>query len=89
MVYSDLDNDWVSKDPDDVWCPRAVWRQPVWATMPAYACALALRDWLAAEAPTMGELSCWALRAQESLSVCGTASARLPCRRRQLQPQEL
>lgn len=89
VVYSDLDNDRVSKDPDDVRCSRAVWRRLARGAMPAYACALAPMDWPAAEVPTVEELSRRLLRAQESFSACGTTSARLPRHHRQLEPEEL
>lgn len=71
MVYSHPDNDRVSKDPGDVQCSRAVWRQLVWGVMAA--CALVLRDWLAPEVPAMEELSCRLLRAWGSLSLSGTS----------------
>lgn len=70
MVYSDLDNDRVSKDPGDIQRSRAVWWQLVRGVMAA--CALALRDWLAPEVPAMEELSCQLLRAWGSPSLSGT-----------------
>nr|XP_013053966.2 uncharacterized protein LOC106047159 [Anser cygnoides] len=68
VVYSDLDNDQLSADPDEVQCTRPMWLKFVRSAPPLHASALALMNWKSREAPVVDTLV-WKLQQyQENIS---------------------
>ncbi|KAK4813292.1 hypothetical protein QYF61_020871 [Mycteria americana] len=56
VIYSDLDNKQLSKDPDEVWCTQRVWRKFVRSAPSSHANSLAVMTWKDGEEPTVDEL---------------------------------
>ena len=72
VIYSNLDNDQGSKDPDEVQCMWSMWRKFVRSAPMSYANTLVIMDWTDIEAPTVARLACLSL-----LKGKGTVGARL------------
>lgn len=53
VVYDDLDNDRLSKDPDEVKCTPPMWRKFVQSAPSSYANSLAVMTWKDHEEPTV------------------------------------
>jgi len=57
VVYSNLANNWASRDPDDIQCSLPVWQSLLWSLWMLYASTLAKMDWEDIEAPTACRLA--------------------------------
>ncbi|KAM6093162.1 uncharacterized protein LJ206_005960 [Theristicus caerulescens] len=53
VIYDDLDNEQLSKDPDKVRCTQTMWWKFVWSAPSLYANSLAILTWKDEEAPTV------------------------------------
>ncbi|GAB0204799.1 hypothetical protein GRJ2_002945500 [Grus japonensis] len=56
MVYYDLVNTQLSKDPYEVQCTQPMWWKFVWSTPSSYVNSLAVIEWKGEEAPTVDEV---------------------------------
>ncbi|GAB0206793.1 hypothetical protein GRJ2_003144900 [Grus japonensis] len=68
MVYYDLDNVQLSKNPDEVQYTRLMWRRFVQSTPPAYAKSLAVLAWKDEEVATVNEVTGQLQQYEENLS---------------------
>ncbi|KAK4807022.1 hypothetical protein QYF61_000351 [Mycteria americana] len=55
VIYGDLDNKQLSKDPDEVQCTRPTWRKLVRSAPASYANSLAILTWKDGEGPMVDE----------------------------------
>ena len=68
VIYDDLDNKELSKDPDEVRCIWPTWQKFVLSAPSSYASTLAARTWKDWEEPTVDELPSQLWQYEESLS---------------------
>ncbi|KAK4811188.1 hypothetical protein QYF61_019819 [Mycteria americana] len=68
VIYGDLDNKKLSKDPDEVQCTRPMWRKLVWNAPASCANSLAILTWKDGEGPTVDEAASQLWEYEESLS---------------------
>ncbi|KAK4832073.1 hypothetical protein QYF61_020629 [Mycteria americana] len=68
VIYGDLDNKQVSKDPDEVWCIRPMWQKLVQSAPALYANSLAVMTWKEGEGPTVDEAASQLWEYEESIS---------------------
>ncbi|MCQ4078415.1 hypothetical protein FK519_26840 [Klebsiella pneumoniae] len=68
IIYDDLDNDQLPKDPDEVRCTRQMWRKFVRSAPSSYANSLAVMTWKDGEEETVDELAGRLRQYEESLS---------------------
>ncbi|KAK4810737.1 hypothetical protein QYF61_007711 [Mycteria americana] len=57
VIYGDLDNEQLSKDPDEVQCMQPMWQKFVQSTPASYANSLAILTWKDGEGPTVDEVA--------------------------------
>ncbi|XP_049649847.1 uncharacterized protein LOC126035354 [Accipiter gentilis] len=69
VIYSDLDDDEVSKDPDDVLCTRAMWQKVIQGAPASYYNSLAAMYCPDMERPTVEKVSSWLQNFEENLCV--------------------
>ncbi|KAM6099853.1 uncharacterized protein LJ206_003370 [Theristicus caerulescens] len=68
VIHNDLNNEQLSKDPDEVQCTRPMWRKFVRSAPSSYANSLAIMTWKDEEGPTVDELAGQLRQYEESLS---------------------
>ncbi|KAM6097713.1 uncharacterized protein LJ206_001003 [Theristicus caerulescens] len=68
VIHNDLNNEQLSKDPDEVQCTRPMWRKFVRSAPSSYANSLAIMTWKDEEGPTVDELAGQLQQYEESLS---------------------
>ncbi|KAM6103469.1 Friend virus susceptibility protein 1-like [Theristicus caerulescens] len=68
VIHNDLNNEQLSKDPDEVQCTRPMWRKFVRSAPSSYANPLAIMTWKDEEGPTVDELAGQLRQYEESLS---------------------
>ncbi|KAK4806132.1 hypothetical protein QYF61_001055 [Mycteria americana] len=68
VIYGDLDNEQLSKDPDEVQCTRPMWRKLVRSAPASYANSLAIMTWEDGEGPMEESISSSHVSAVEKLS---------------------
>ena len=68
MVYSNLHDNQMSKELDEIHCTQAVWWRLVWNTMMSYANTLAMMDHPDTEELTVEKPSCQLQQFKENLS---------------------
>ncbi|KAM6104279.1 uncharacterized protein LJ206_019086 isoform 2-T2 [Theristicus caerulescens] len=82
VIHNDLNNEHLSKDPDEVQCTRLMWRKFVRSAPSSYANSLAIMTWKDEEGPTVDELAGQLRQYEESLSsslqACISAMEKLP-----------
>ncbi|KAK4818455.1 hypothetical protein QYF61_013661 [Mycteria americana] len=82
VIYDDLDNKQLSKDPDEVKCTQPMWQKFVWSTPASYANSLAVMTWKDGEGQMVDELAGQLQQYEESLSsslrACISAVEKLP-----------
>jgi len=59
VIYSDLDDDEVSKDPEDVLYTRAMWRKVIQGALASYSNSLAAMYCPDMDTPTVERVSSW------------------------------
>ncbi|KAM9591477.1 uncharacterized protein ACIBXB_006274 [Morphnus guianensis] len=69
VIYSDLDDEEVSKDPEDVLCTRAMWRKVIQGAPASYSNSLAAMYCPDMETPTVEKVSSWLQNFEENLCV--------------------
>ncbi|XP_010568992.1 PREDICTED: uncharacterized protein LOC104833793 [Haliaeetus leucocephalus] len=69
VIYSDLDDEEVSKDPEDVLCTRAMWRKVIQGAPASYSNSLAAMYCPDVETPTVEKVSSWLQNFEENLCV--------------------
>ena len=74
VIYSDLDDDEVSKDPEDVLCTRAMWRKVIQSAPASYSNSLATMYCPDMDTPTVEKVSSWLQNFEENL--CTSSSLR-------------
>ncbi|KAK4819027.1 hypothetical protein QYF61_024181 [Mycteria americana] len=57
VIYDDLDNEQLSKDPDEVKRTQPMWQKLVWSAPALYASSLAVMTWKDGEGQTVDELA--------------------------------
>ncbi|KAK4810528.1 hypothetical protein QYF61_004491 [Mycteria americana] len=67
VIYGDLDNDEVSKDPDDILCIQAMWRKVVQNAPVSYSNSLAAMYCPDTDTPTVERASSWLQNLEENL----------------------
>ena len=67
VIYSDLDDDEVSKDPEDVLCTRAMWRKVIQSAPASYSNSLAAMYYPDMDTPTVEKVSSWLQNFEENL----------------------
>ncbi|XP_075595208.1 uncharacterized protein LOC142599193 [Balearica regulorum gibbericeps] len=73
VIYSDLDDEEVSKDPEDVLCTRAMWRKVIQSAPASYSNSLAAMYFPDMDTPTVEKVSAWLQNFEENL--CTTSSS--------------
>ncbi|KAK4832926.1 hypothetical protein QYF61_026569 [Mycteria americana] len=68
VIYDDLDNKQLSKDPDEVKCTRHMWQKFVQSTPSSYADSLAVMTWKDGKGQTVDELAGQLQQYEENLS---------------------
>ncbi|KAK4807032.1 hypothetical protein QYF61_000361 [Mycteria americana] len=68
VIYGDLDNEQLSKDPDEVRCTRPTWRKLVRSAPSSYANSLAILTWKDGEGPMVDEAASQLRQKEESSS---------------------
>ncbi|KAK4830621.1 hypothetical protein QYF61_012446 [Mycteria americana] len=68
LIYGDLDNKQLSKDPDEAWCTRPLWRQLVQSVPALYANSFTILTWKDEEGPTVDEAATQLREYEESIS---------------------
>ncbi|KAK4823308.1 hypothetical protein QYF61_000521 [Mycteria americana] len=68
VIYDDLDNEQLSKDPDEVKCTWPMWWKFVWSAPASYANSSGLMTWKDREGQTVDELAGQLWQYEESLS---------------------
>ncbi|KAK4817334.1 hypothetical protein QYF61_010237 [Mycteria americana] len=68
VIYGDLDNEQLPKDPDEVQCTRPMWRKLVRNAPPSCANSLAILNWKDGEGPTVHEVASQLWEYEESIS---------------------
>ncbi|KAK4806889.1 hypothetical protein QYF61_012610 [Mycteria americana] len=68
VTYGDLDNEQLSKDPDEVQCTRPTWQKLVRSAPPSCASSLAILTWKDEEGPTVDEVASQLREYEESIS---------------------
>ena len=74
VIYSDLDDSEVSKDPEDVLCTRAMWRKGIQSAPASYSNSLAASYCPDMGTPTVERVSPWLQNFEENL--CPSSSLR-------------
>ncbi|XP_054671609.1 uncharacterized protein LOC129202590 [Grus americana] len=74
VIYSDLDDEEVSKDPEDVLCTRAMWRKVIQSAPASYSNSLAAMYFPDRDTPTVEKVSSWLQNFEENL--CTSSSLR-------------
>ncbi|GAB0208818.1 hypothetical protein GRJ2_003347500 [Grus japonensis] len=74
VIYSDLDDEEVSKDPEDVLCTRATWRKVIQSAPASYSNSLAAMYFPDRDTPTVEKVSSWLQNFEENL--CTSSSLR-------------
>ncbi|XP_049649778.1 uncharacterized protein LOC126035320 [Accipiter gentilis] len=69
VIYSDLDDEEVSKDPEDVLCTRTMWRKVIQGAPGSYSNSLAAMYCPDMETPTVEKVSSWLQNFEENLCV--------------------
>ncbi|RMC06553.1 hypothetical protein DUI87_15990 [Hirundo rustica rustica] len=67
VIYSDLKNDNISKDPEDVPCTMAMWRKVIQSAPASYSNSLAAMYYPEMETPTVERASFWLQNLEETL----------------------
>ncbi|KAK4810874.1 hypothetical protein QYF61_013282 [Mycteria americana] len=67
VIYSDLDNEEVSKDPEDVLCTRAMWRKVIQSAPASYSINLAAMYCPDMDTPTVERVSSWLQNFEKNL----------------------
>ncbi|XP_039240626.1 uncharacterized protein LOC120323903 [Pipra filicauda] len=67
VIYSDLNNDSVSKDPEDVPCTMAMWRKVIQSAPASYSNSLAALYYPEMDTPTVERASFWLKNLEETL----------------------
>ncbi|GAB0208274.1 mitochondrial enolase superfamily member 1 [Grus japonensis] len=75
VIYSDLDDDEVSKDPEDVLCTWAMWRKVIQSAPASYSNSLAAMYCPDMDTPTVEKVSSWLQNFEENL--CTSSSLRV------------
>ncbi|KAM6101009.1 uncharacterized protein LJ206_009010 [Theristicus caerulescens] len=68
VIYNDLNNEQLPKDPDEVQCTRPMWRKFVWSAPSLHTNSLAVMTWKDEEGPTVDEMATQLRQYEESLS---------------------
>ena len=68
VIYDDLNNEQLPKDPDEVKCTRPMWRKFIRSSPSSYANSLAVITWKDGEEQTVDELASQLRQYEESLS---------------------
>ncbi|GAB0209721.1 hypothetical protein GRJ2_003437800 [Grus japonensis] len=67
VIYSDLDDEEVSKDPENVLCTRATWRKVIQSAPASYSNSLAAMYCPDMDTPTVEKVSSWLQNFEENL----------------------
>lgn len=78
VVYSDLKNESVSKDPEDVPCTLALWRKVVQGAPASYSGSLLALYYLQMDTPAVEVASSWLQNVEETLGTCSSLQASTP-----------
>ncbi|KAK4811298.1 hypothetical protein QYF61_023350 [Mycteria americana] len=68
VIYGDLDNKRLPKDPDEVQCTQPMWRKLVWSAPSLCANSLAILNWKDGEGPSVDEAASHFQEYEESIS---------------------
>ncbi|KAJ7412559.1 Gag polyprotein [Willisornis vidua] len=75
VIYGDLKNDNVSKDPEDVPCTMAMWRKVIQSAPASYSNSLAAMYYPEMDTPTVERASFWLQNLEETLCTSSSLQA--------------